>query len=85
MFSVIIITIKRHIFHLKVNYIKGIKEDFSLEVNLVEYLLNSDWESDKDKDLKKIFWTSNKTRPIPNSTADSTKKKKVKDKRFRLS
>ena len=54
-------------------------------MNLVEYLLNSDWESDNDKDLKKIFWTSSKTKPMPNSTADNTKKKKVKDNKFKLS
>lgn len=63
----------------------GTNVDLTLELNLVENLLKSDWESDKDKDLKKIFWTSSNTNPIPNSTADKTKKKKVKDKRFKLS
>ena len=37
------------------------------------------------KDLKKIFWISIITRPIPNSTADKTKKKKVNDNRLILS
>lgn len=32
-----------------------------------------------------IFWNNNKTKPIPNSIAEKTKKKKVKDKIFKLS
>lgn len=32
-----------------------------------------------------IFWKSNKTRPIPNSIAEKTKKKNVKDNIFKLS
>ena len=32
-----------------------------------------------------IFWNNNKTRPIPNSIAENTKKKKVNDKIFKLS
>jgi hypothetical protein len=36
-------------------------------------------------DLKKTFCKSIITSPIPNSTADKTRKKKVKDKRFILS
>ena len=32
-----------------------------------------------------IFWKSNKTRPIPNSIAENTKKKKVKESIFKLS
>ena len=32
-----------------------------------------------------IFWNSNKTKPTPNSIAENTKKKKVKDNRFKLS
>jgi hypothetical protein len=39
----------------------------------------------KDIDLRKIFWISIITNPIPNSTADKTKKKKVKDKKLTLS
>lgn len=39
----------------------------------------------KDIDLRKIFWISIITSPIPNSTADKTKKKKVKDKKLTLS
>ena len=59
--------------------------DLTLELNLVENLLKSDWESDRERDLKKMFWTSNKTKPIPNSTADRTKKKNVRDSKFKLS
>lgn len=36
-------------------------------------------------DLKKIFWISIITRPIPNSTADNTRNKNVKDNKFTLS
>jgi hypothetical protein len=36
-------------------------------------------------DLKKTFWTRIRTIPIPNSTADKTKKKKVSERRFMLS
>jgi hypothetical protein len=32
-----------------------------------------------------IFWNNNKTSPIPNSIAEKTKKKKVKDNKFKLS
>lgn len=32
-----------------------------------------------------MFWNSNKTRPIPNSIAEKTKKKKVRDRMLRLS
>lgn len=39
----------------------------------------------KDKERVRVFWISNKTKPIPNSTADKTKKKNVKDKTFKLS
>ena len=69
----------------QLNYINGINVDLILELNLVENLLKSDWESDSERDLKKMFWTRSKTKPIPNSTADKTKKKNVKDKRFKLS
>ena len=37
------------------------------------------------KDLKKIFCSNIMTNPIPNSTADKTKKKKVKDSKLILS
>ena len=36
-------------------------------------------------DLKKIFWIKIKIKPIPNSTAERTRKKKVKDSKLRLS
>lgn len=32
-----------------------------------------------------MFWINIITSPIPNSTADNTKKKNVKDKKFKLS
>ena len=64
---------------------KGRQLDLTLEVNRVEFFIKSELESNSDKDLKKTFWTSNITSPIPNSTADSTKKKKVKDIKFKLS
>lgn len=51
----------------------------------MENLVKSDWESDKDKDRKKIFCTSSNTSPIPNSTADKTRKKNVRDNKFKLS
>ena len=39
----------------------------------------------KEAERKNIFWTKIKTIPIPNSTADKTKKKNVNDKRLILS
>ena len=39
----------------------------------------------KDIDLKKIFCIRIITKPIPNSTADKTKKKNVNDKKLTLS
>ena len=41
--------------------------------------------SDKCIDLKNMFWSKIITRPIPNSTADRTKKKNVSDSRLVLS
>ena len=32
-----------------------------------------------------MFWNNKRTRPIPNSIAEKTKKKKVKDSIFKLS
>ncbi len=32
-----------------------------------------------------MFWNNNNTKPIPNSIAEKTRKKKVKDKIFKLS
>jgi hypothetical protein len=32
-----------------------------------------------------MFWNNNKTKPKPNSIAEKTKKKKVKERTFRLS
>ena len=61
------------------------KFDFILELKRVEYFKKSEFESISDKDLKKMFWISNKTKPIPNSTAESTKNRKVSDSRLRLS
>ena len=39
----------------------------------------------RDSERKKIFWIKSSTKPIPNSTAESTKNKKVNDNRFKLS
>ena len=39
----------------------------------------------KFKDLIKIFWNRSSNNPIPNSIAEKTKKKKVKDTKFKLS
>lgn len=41
--------------------------------------------SDKLKVLFKRFWSNNKTKPIPNSTAERTRKKKVRESTFKLS
>lgn len=41
--------------------------------------------SDKFSDLRRIFCTSIKIKPNPNSTADNIKKKKVKESKFKLS
>ena len=42
-------------------------------------------ESFKFKVRDKICWSSNRTRPIPNSTAEKIKKKNVRDRIFKLS
>ena len=59
--------------------------DLILEINLVEFLKQLVLLFVKDIDLKKIFCISIITRPIPNSTADRTKKKKVKERKLTLS
>lgn len=61
------------------------KLDLTLDANRVEYLVKSVSESDKDSDLKNIFCSSSITNPIPNSTADKTKNKKVSDSKLMLS
>ena len=54
---------------------------FNREANLIGFTL----ESFKLIDLIIIFWTSIIINPKPNSTAESIKKKNVKDSKFRLS
>lgn len=58
---------------------------FNLLLNLRAIFALFDEESVKLIDLRKIFCTNIITRPNPNSTAESTRKKNVKDRRFRLS
>lgn len=41
--------------------------------------------SDKLVDLLTRFWNNNNTRPAANSIAEKTKKKKVRDSKFKLS
>ena len=55
--------------------------DKNLELCFDQFLLLSD----KWIDLKKIFCSKIIISPIPNSTADKTKKKKVNDRRHTLS
>ena len=55
--------------------------DLNLFVNFVKLVSFSI----RFKDLVKVFWNNNKTNPNPNSIADKTRKKKVSDKRFKLS
>jgi hypothetical protein len=43
------------------------------------------FKSFKFIDLRNIFWVSISTKPIPNSIADNTKKKKVSETKFKLS
>lgn len=50
------------------------------DLNLLANFEKLKSESVKDKVLVIVFWINNKIKPIPNSTADKTKKKKVKDK-----
>lgn len=61
------------------------KLDLTLELNLVEYLIKSEFESVNERDLKKIFWINKIIKPTPNSTADRTKNRKVKESKFKLS
>lgn len=53
----------------------------NLKLCLLQFLLLS-WSW---RDLKNIFCKSNITNPIPNSTADKTKKKNVSDNKLMLS
>jgi hypothetical protein len=55
--------------------------EINLELCLDQFLLLSD----KCIDLKKMFCSNMITRPIPNSTADKTKKKNVSDNKLVLS
>ena len=61
------------------------KLDFILELKRVECFKKSEFESIRDKDLKKTFWIRSNTKPIPNSTAERTRKRKVSDNKFKLS
>ena len=61
------------------------KLDLSLVENLLECLVKSDSVSDKERERKKTFCNNNSTKPIPNSTADNTRNKNVKDNRLMLS
>jgi len=55
------------------------------DLNLVANLEKLKSPSLSDNDLVKVFCINNKTKPIPNSTAERTKKKNVMDKTFKLS
>lgn len=59
--------------------------DFIREANLVEFLKKLSELVVKDIDLKKTFCINIITKPIPNSTADSTRKKNVSERKFTLS
>ena len=64
---------------------KGIKFDLTRELNLVECLRKSELVSVRDKDRKNMFCINNRMSPIPNSTADKTRKRNVRDIKFKLS
>ena len=55
------------------------------EANLVEFLKKLSELVVRDMDLRKTFCISMITKPIPNSTADNTRKKNVKERKFTLS
>lgn len=67
------------------NYSHGVCTVLSLFKNLVLYFTSFLELSFKLSDLVKTFCTKSRTKPTPNSTADKTKKKKVKDKKLALS
>jgi hypothetical protein len=56
-----------------------------IDLNFVENLEKFKSFSLKDNERVRTFCINSKIRPIPNSTAESTKKKKVNDKTLRLS
>ena len=59
--------------------------DLIREENLVEFLKKLSEFVVREIDLRKIFCINMITKPIPNSTADRTKKKNVKERKFTLS
>lgn len=69
----------------KINYFQFILFKKIKDLNLLENLEKFKSLSFKDKDLVKVFCINKSIKPIPNSTADKTKKKNVKDKIFKLS
>jgi len=68
-----------------INYNHGVCTVLSLFKNLVLYFTSFLELSFKLSDLVKTFCTKSRTNPTPNSTADKTRKKKVKDKKLALS
>jgi len=60
-------------------------DSLNLEENLELCFSQFTFKSFKFMDLRNIFWVNISTRPIPNSIADNTKKKKVREIRFKLS
>jgi len=61
----------RFIYSLFRNLLENFKKLVSLSVKLIDLVI--------------IFWKSKRTRPIPNSIAEKTKKKNVKANMFKLS
>ena len=59
--------------------------NFSFDENLELCFKKLLDESFRLIDLRNMFWMSISIKPIPNSTAESTKKKKVNETRFTLS
>ena len=54
-------------------------------MNRVDCFKKSELLSVNDNDLKNTFWIKSNIKPIPNSTAERTRKKNVRDIKFKLS
>lgn len=68
-----------------ISYIHGWFTVFKFLVNRVENFIQEELPSFKLRERIKMFCSNINIKPTPNSTADKTKKKNVKDKKFILS
>lgn len=71
--------------HWLFSYFQFILFKKTVDLNLLENLEKFKSKSVKERVLVIVFWISKRINPIPNSTADNTKKKKVRERTLILS